>query len=319
VRSGAAAGHTGYFHEAAFYASDEEFLAIVVPFLREGVAAGEPSVVTLGEVNTGLLRSALAPVEAAALRFVPGDLQYARPARAIRAYRSMFDEVVRGGAKQIRVVGDVPHPGFGVAWDEWARYEAAVNHTYGPFPVWGLCPYDVRTAPADVLADVRRTHPHVATADGGHLANPEFADPVALLRDELMTPCPAEPGSPQVELHGPTPAEARRALRALAAEGNGSLDESAVDDLLIAVSEAVDNAWSHGLPPVRLRLWHHGHRLVATVTDGGGGPRDPYAGLLPAAGSATAGLGLWMSHQMCDSVTHHRDPDGFTLRMTAGR
>ena len=48
MRSGAAAGHRGYFHEAAFYSSTEEFLAVVVPFLREGVAAGEPIVVTCG-------------------------------------------------------------------------------------------------------------------------------------------------------------------------------------------------------------------------------------------------------------------------------
>jgi anti-sigma regulatory factor (Ser/Thr protein kinase) len=317
VRSGAASGHAGYFHEAAFYGSDEEFLAIVLPFLRDGVAEGEPTLVTLGEVNAGLVRAALGPADVAALRFVPGDLQYARPARAIRTYRSMFDEVVREGARQVRVVGDVPHPGFGVAWDEWARYEAAVNHTYDAYPVWGMCPYDLRTAPAEVLADVRRTHPRVATADGGHRVNPDFGDPVGLLRGELITPRPVEARAPHVELHDPTAAEARRALLAVA--GNASTDPAAVDDLLIAVSEAVDNAWSHGRPPVRLRLWHHGRSLVATVTDAGDGPQDPYAGLLPATGSATAGLGLWMTHQMCDSVTYHRDPDGFTLRLTAGR
>ena len=34
MRTGAAAGHRGYFHETAFYSSAEEFLAIVVPFDR---------------------------------------------------------------------------------------------------------------------------------------------------------------------------------------------------------------------------------------------------------------------------------------------
>ena len=43
MRTGPAGGHDGIFHEAAFYASDEQFLAVVLPFLRDGVAAGESS------------------------------------------------------------------------------------------------------------------------------------------------------------------------------------------------------------------------------------------------------------------------------------
>ena len=48
MRSGAAASYSGYFHEAAFYDSDDEFLAIVVPFLTEGVEAREPAMVAPG-------------------------------------------------------------------------------------------------------------------------------------------------------------------------------------------------------------------------------------------------------------------------------
>ena len=36
MRTGAAAGHRGYLHEALCYSTDEEFLAVVVPFLTEG-------------------------------------------------------------------------------------------------------------------------------------------------------------------------------------------------------------------------------------------------------------------------------------------
>ena len=48
MRSGAAAGHPGYFHETAFYGSDDEFVDIVAPFVRDGIAAGEPTVVACG-------------------------------------------------------------------------------------------------------------------------------------------------------------------------------------------------------------------------------------------------------------------------------
>ena len=40
MRTGAARGHAGHFHEAGFYGSDTEFRALIVPFAEEGIAAG---------------------------------------------------------------------------------------------------------------------------------------------------------------------------------------------------------------------------------------------------------------------------------------
>src|SRR5213596_3424618 len=45
MRTGAARGHVGHFHEAGFYGSDAEFAALIVPFVEEGVAAGEPVII----------------------------------------------------------------------------------------------------------------------------------------------------------------------------------------------------------------------------------------------------------------------------------
>ena len=59
VRTGAPAGHRGYFHEALLYQSDEEFLAVALPFLQDGVAAGEPVVVALGDRSAALVQAAL--------------------------------------------------------------------------------------------------------------------------------------------------------------------------------------------------------------------------------------------------------------------
>ncbi|WP_219415911.1 anti-sigma factor RsbA family regulatory protein [Pseudonocardia nigra] len=311
MRSGAAAGTEGYFHETAFYGSDEELLAIVVPFLRDGVAAGEPTLVTFAERNAALVRSALG--DTTGVEFVTGELQYAKAASAIRSYRELLAEHTARGVGQIRVVGDVPHPGFGVPWDAWARYEAAVNHAYDDFPIWGMCPYDTRTTPPDVLADVTRTHPRIATADGGHHMNPEFGDPVGFLESKLITAVRPESGPPALDLAGPAPALARAAVRDVASATLRDPDD--LDDLVLAASEAVTNAISHGKPPVRLRVWTDGGRVVVAVTDAGPGPSDPYAGLLPALDSETGGLGLWMAHQICSDVTFHRDTDGFTIRL----
>src|SRR4051812_24413825 len=88
VRSGAAEGTAGYFHEMALYDSDDAFLAIVEPFLREGVEAGEPTLVTCAEPNSALLRRTLADL--AGVTFVPGESRYVSPAATIRSYRNQF-------------------------------------------------------------------------------------------------------------------------------------------------------------------------------------------------------------------------------------
>ena len=71
TRTGAAAGHTGYFHETAFYGSDDEFVDIVRPFLRDGLDAGEPTVVACAPENTAILRRSL---DCTGIRFLPGGL-----------------------------------------------------------------------------------------------------------------------------------------------------------------------------------------------------------------------------------------------------
>ena len=96
------------------------------------------------------------------------------------------------------------------------------------------------------------------------------------------------------------------------------LDATDVEHLVFAVSEAVTNALIHGRPPVRFRLWTAPDRIVATVTDRGDGPADPFAGLLPVTDTCSAGLGLWLTHQLCSHVTLDTTDDGFTIRLVVG-
>jgi anti-sigma regulatory factor (Ser/Thr protein kinase) len=316
MRTGAAAGRRGFFHEATCYGSDEEFLAVVVPFLRGGLAAGEPTVVALGERNTELVRSAMAG-DSLHLSFVRGSAQYARPASTIKSYRAALSGHVAAGAQQIRLVGEVPHPGVGMPWQWWARYEATVNHALADFPLWGLCPYDTRITPEHVLDDVTRTHPYLATTDGQHVTNPGFEDPAGFLtRRSPVGGDWLETSPPLVDLMDLTPAAARRAV--LDAGRATRLAAAEVDDLVYAVSETVTNALCHGRPPIRFRLWPGLDWMVATVTDQGDGPSDPFAGLLPATNGSSGGLGLWITYQICSDVTLCWDAEGFTIRLVVG-
>jgi hypothetical protein len=46
-------------HEAGFYSSDAEFLALIVPFVTGGIAAGEPVVIGYDDRKRDLLRTEL--------------------------------------------------------------------------------------------------------------------------------------------------------------------------------------------------------------------------------------------------------------------
>lgn len=314
MRSGAAAGHTGYFHQAAFYGSDEEFLAVVRPFVEDGVAAGEPVVAAFAPANQALLQKALP--RSANVTFIDGAAHYLRPASVISAYGRMVADFAAGGAEQVRVTGDVPHPGMGVPWDWWARFEAAVNVAFAKLPMWGLCPYDTRTTPLDVLEGVRRSHPYLATA-GGHAENAEY-DPQDTLASQVWTD-PIEAAKPILVLVNPLPSTARAAV-AVAARMTG-LSEDETSGLMLAVSEVLSNGIVHGRGPTRMRLWTGPDRVVVTVTDQGAGPRDPYVGLMPVipASEGLGGQGLWLAYQLCSYMTMQRDAMGFTVRMVAGR
>lgn len=314
MRTGAAAGHLGYYHESICYDSDEHFLAVAVPFLAGGVAAGEPTIVSMGAEKQELLRSALpAGLD---VTFLSGGAMYARPAAAIRSYRKMLAGHVAGGATQIRIVGELAPELLGVTWDSWARYESAINHAYDDFPLWSMCAYDTRVTPAPVLADVLRTHPRTALPGDRHVANATYTEPVPYLSDPRPpVPDPLQRTEPLTHLTDPTLAGARRAVRAA---DQGRLPQPDVDDFLVAVTEAVANAQRHGVGPVHLRLWAADDRLVVSVTDAGAGPDDPFAGLLPAGDGRNGGLGMWIAHQSCNHVAHYRHAGGFTMRLTAG-
>ena len=314
MTTGRAPGHPGWLHEAICYDSDDYLLAVAVPFVLAGVAAGEPTVVSLGRRNADLVRAAL-PV-AGGVTFLTRGAVYARPAAAIRQYREMFTGYVTGGADRIRVLGELPPEMLGATWDWWARYESAVNHAFDGFPLWTMCAYDTRVTPEPVLEDVLRTHPRTACPGGGHVPSDRYTVPAEFLM-EPRTPLadPLQSTVPCSDLTGVSGMESREVLRAF---GRAVLAEQSTQELVMTVDEAVSNAHRHGRGAVRLRVWAGDDRVVAAVTDDGPGPRDPFAGLLPPADMTRGGFGLWLTHLFSDHVVLDRSPGGFTIRLTAG-
>ena len=312
MRTGAARGQVGHFHEAGFYGSDAEFRALIVPFAEEGIAAGEPVIIGYDDRKNGLLRSWL--TDPSAVDFIGDKGLYATPAGAIATYRRLFEFHAAMGAGQIRVAGDVPHPGNGGRFEGWDRYESAVNTVWEDFPVWGRCLYNTTTTPAEVLDIVERTHPRIVSPSGKRRANSRYQD--ALVFEGLpYAPDPLEASTPLVELVNRSAADARHALAQIA---RGRIPAITLQDLLIGVTEAVTNSQRHGRPPTTVRIWAAPDRIVVTVHDTGHGPADRLAGLVPAPSRTLdqrLGLGLWVTHQLDIDVALRHTDDGFTVRL----
>ncbi|MFD2078466.1 MEDS: MEthanogen/methylotroph, DcmR Sensory domain [Actinopolymorpha cephalotaxi] len=307
-------GFTGYFHEAGFYASDAEFRALIMPFVEEGIAAGEPVVICYDERKSDLLRSWLD--DPSTVTFIKGGSMYATPARAISAWQRLFERHVAAGARRVRLAGDVPHAGNGGRFEGWDRYESALNTVWDECPVDSLCLYDAATIPGPVRDVVERTHPRILTADNTHTTNSRYEGRTGKARVPVSAD-PLEATTPDVELVNPSAAEARHALER---SGRGVVGDHTLGDLLFGISEAVTNARLHGVPPTIVRIWATGDRLVADIQDGGHGPADPLAGLVPRS-SATfgTGLGLWVAHLLDIDAALIYTADGFSVRLRAGR
>lgn len=313
MRTGAARDYVGHFHEAGFYGSDDEFAALIVPFVADGVAAGEPVIIGYDDRKSRLLRSWLS--DPSGVEFIADTSLYATPARAIAGYRQLFERHVAMGAGQIRIAGDVPHPGNGGRYEGWDRYEWAVNTVWQDYPVWGLCLYDTSTAPRDVLDAVERTHPRLVSPAGQRQVNHRYRETLAF-EGLPPAPDPLEATTPLIELIDLPAAHARQAVADI---GRGRVGISTLIDLVTGTSEAVSNALHHGVPPTTVRIWATPDRVVVSVRDHGPGPADPLAGLVPASHrAAKPGLGLWVLHQLDLDVALIDTGDGFTVRLRAG-
>jgi len=301
------------FHEVGFYRSDAEFAALIVPFVEDGVAAGQPVILGYDDRKASLLRSWL--YDPTAVTFIADNSLYATPARAIASYWQMFKQLTAAGATQIRIAGDVPHEGNGGRFAGWDRYESAANTVWNRFPIWSRCLYDATTAAPRVLDVAARTHPRIVLPSGHYQPSSRYQQ-AAGFQPLPPDPDPLEDSVPAIVLSDPSPAQVRRVLTSI---GGGRVSDTALEELMIGTGEALSNARRHGGPPVTARIWAGSGRILVHVHDTGPGPADPLAGLVPAwAWLGQREGGLWLIHMLDLDAALIRSPDGFTIRLAAG-
>ena len=301
--------HDGYRHEAFFWEGDEQFVAGTLPFVREGLAAGQPVLVAVTPARIEQLRNALG-ADAAAVEFVDMVQLGANPARIIPAWRRFTDEHV---GRPMRGIGEPIWHGRRLAeLVECQMHEALLNMAVDTdTPLWLMCPYDVGRLPPEVIAEAHRSHPVVvdierhrgSTAYGGahHVVTMFEAD---LPMDQVVVSHRVFGADDYGVVREDVGAHARSV----------GLSEERTGDLVLAAHEVAVNSVQHGRGVSELRIWETDQALVCEVR-GSGRIADPMVGRRPPPWDDEHGRGLWMANQLCDLVQVRSGGAGTTVRI----
>jgi anti-sigma regulatory factor (Ser/Thr protein kinase) len=299
-------------HQAFTYGDTDEFTAAMVPFVRDGLQAGDAVCVVTGRSNISALREGLGD-EASGVDFHESRDWYRNPYQTMSAWARYVDQHADGRAA--RLIGEPVWEGRSAASiREWTRYESAVNIAFADSPAWCVCLYNEATLPEDIIAHARCTHPEVLDDDGTR-PSPEFLHPSRLFESIADGDAPPPDADVTVFEVGDV-SEARRHVGRVAEDAG--LSRVHLSDWTLAVSELLTNGARHGREPVRFRLWRDDGELVAEVADTGHGLADHLAGCMPPPPEATSGRGLWLVRQLADSVDFCRTNNGFAVRMRFG-
>jgi anti-sigma regulatory factor (Ser/Thr protein kinase) len=311
--SGRAAGpHDGYRHEAFLWKGEGEFLAGTVPFILNGLVAGQPVMVAVIQQRIDLLKTALGADAAAAVLFVDMAQIGRNPARIIPAWRSFLGEHGAGG-RPVRGIGEPVWAGRRPAEvTECQIHEALLNLAVEPHvPLWLLCPYDVEALAPDVVTEAHRSHPALVDVDshrpstlygGSHHVGTVFASelpPVGsvTLRRELCV--------------GDLVSVRQDVLDHAVAAG---VPDGRTADLALAVHEVAANSLEHAGGAGLLRIWQDEEALVCEIRDVGR-IQDPLVGRTLPAWDDEGGRGLWLANHLCDLVQVRSGRSGTTVRI----
>jgi anti-sigma regulatory factor (Ser/Thr protein kinase) len=304
------ASEAGFCHEAFLYGSEEEFLHGTATFIRDGLAAGEPTLVVVDAWKILLLKGELG-LDAEHVRFADMDEVGSNPARILQEWRDFVAE--RAPGRPVRGIGEPIGPDRSPAQlVECQRHESLLNFAFADTPgFWLMCPYDTAALDPEVVDQAVRTHPVVAYQDireesslygGIQSATVPFREPLP------------EPESQPKEFYfeAATLAALRQYVHLRAIDAGFSPRRT--EDLLLAVNEVATNSLRHADGWGVIRIWEEPHGLICEVRDDGIFD-EPLAGRERPVPQQIGGFGLWLSNQLCDLVQIRSLPAGSVVRL----
>ena len=304
----------GFEHEALFYRGEDDFLAGLLPFVREGLERDEVVVVAEPRARLELLRDALGD-DAAAVEFLDMSDIGQNPARIIGVWDRLLQQQTAAG-RRLRGVGEPAFVGRREAeFTECRLHELLLNTAFDGGPSWRLlCPYDEAHLPPSVVRAALHTHPLAGTT-AERRTSPQYS-PGDL--DELFgAELPRPPDAVLRGIHGPADVPATRRTVAEYARAVG-LPEETVEVLALAASELATNSIRHGGGTGTFAMWTTGSAVLVEFSDAGR-VEDPLTGRRTPSLEQEGGRGIYLVNQLCDLVQLRSSDRGTTVRLTTWR
>jgi anti-sigma regulatory factor (Ser/Thr protein kinase) len=300
-------GREPFVHPALFYRDPDEYLAGTVPFVRSGLAAGEPVAVAVPETNLALLRAELG-ADADRVRLMDMGTAGRNPGRIIpgvlRAFADTHPE------RPVRIIGEPIWPTRSDhEYPACVQHEALINLAFTGRDVTILCPYDTQNLPPAVLADAEATHPLLIDSAGQRSST--AYDPEGVIAG-YNQPLPEPADAAELSVDTTNLAQARHLARTHAQQAGLSQDK--VADVELVVTELVTNSIDHGGGTGTLRIWTADGQLVCQVHDHGT-LTDPLAGRHPVTPEQPRNRGLLLVNHMSDLVRLHAGTGDTTIRV----
>jgi anti-sigma regulatory factor (Ser/Thr protein kinase) len=302
-------------HGAAIVSTQDELLAAALPFLDEGLRAGDLVVLTCPPETVELISGQLGERARQVESEPRASLLGARAPDALEMARRFQQRAEASGSGRLRVLAGIDFGGDPADWREGQRYESVTNRLLTD-AVSAMCLYDSRRLSAKVVESAAATHPHLVRGTAW-AANPEFQDPGAYVPSLPLPRAPVEDGDPVFSVdNAPTLAGLRHQLGAVLATLVADRDQQ--EDLHLAASEIAANAFRHGVRPVSAQVWADGDRVICVVSDRGTSYSDPFSGFTPAHGLdlSHGGMGLWLARKLWDHVDVLPTGTGLSVRLS---
>ncbi|MDQ2588417.1 sensor histidine kinase [Saccharothrix yanglingensis] len=294
-----------FVHPAVFYASDEEYLQLLVPFVTDGLEQGQPVAASVPDSRLRLLRDALGNAAADVL-LLDMQVEGRNPGRIIPAVLRRFAD--SHPDKHVRVIGEPIWAGRTDAeYPACAQHEALINLAFAGRDVTIACPYDTTALDEHVLTDALATHPLVWETTRRYRSGHYDPDDVVNRYNQALA---TDPGAATFQVG--TTADIRGARRFVTAHAQRlGLSDARTADLALITTELVVNSLRHTSGTCLLSIRQDGTHLICAVEDDGH-LADPLAGRHPARPDQEGGRGLLLVNQLADLVRTHTTPHGTT-------
>lgn len=294
-----------FVHPALFYRGTAEYLKGTVPFIRDGLAAGEPVALAVPGPNLRLILTELG-TDAERIRLLDMTRAGRNTGRIIPNVLRAFVDAHPCG--RVRIIGE--HLWTGCTAKEYpacAHQEALINIALAGRSVTMLCPYDADRVGPQTLAEAEASHPRLIDASGERTST-GFA-PERVVADDNPFCSPAT--SPRFTFDATKAALVRQFACDHAVRLGLGGDHA---ELKLVIGELVARSLLSPGGAGTLRIWAERGYLVCEVQHATH-LSEPLADRPLAEPRRPDDRGLLLVHHLSDLVQQHTCPQETTIRV----